>query len=191
MNILVIDNKPDDIDRIIDFCKRQKHFYDLVGPADLKSKAGANYDLIILSGGLWYKDPTQQQLHYGNELELITNCGIPILGICLGMQLIASAFGGELMELKQEYHGQKTVQLTDKGRELLNWSDNIRFNENHTEGVTKSPSCFEVLAISEECIEVIKHTSKPIIGVQFHPEKLNKKEHAEEVWSALLKLLVA
>lgn len=189
MRIQLVNNKTDDLQLLINFCKHKNHSYKLVEPAEIANEKDAEYDLIILSGGLWYDDPTQQQAHYEEELKLITKSEVPILGICLGMQLITAAFDGELMELKREQHGLKHINLTDTGKRLLKWPDDVNVYENHTVGVTKCPSQFEVLATSKDCIEAIKHVNRPIVGVQFHPEKLHKKEHAGEVWGSLLGLL--
>lgn len=190
MHILIIDNKSDELSRVIRLCSHLNYSYDLVEPVDVSNIQVKQYDLAILTGGIWYDDPTQQREHYDNELQLIIDGTIPVLGICLGMQLIASAFGGELMELKQEHHGERVIELTESGRQVFDWPSHLQVYENHTVGITKVSSQFDVLATSKDCVEIIKHHSLPIIGVQFHPERLTKREFADHVWTSIIHELI-
>lgn len=107
------------------------------------------------------------------------------------MQLLAASYGGELMQLKRQQHGMRTVELTQAGQELLDWTSDFPVYENHSVGVTQAPTPSDILATSEECIAIMRHKHQPQLGVQFHPEKLHKKEHAQEVWCSLFKLLRA
>ncbi len=187
--VLIIDNNTDDIESIYRACKHRGYKYETLNSLRVKDKNLESFDLIILTGGEWYQDPTQQAQHYTDEIDFITQSRIPLIGICLGMQLISTAFGGRVMKIDKEHHGRRYVKLTEAGCQLLGLRDDeMLVFENHTEGVVGVPDSFDVLAESDECIEMIKHKSLPIVGVQFHPEKLSKQEHADEMWEAIIRL---
>lgn len=189
MQALIIDNDTDDLVSVESFCRRRNIEYSISNPNILDKQLAKDFDIVILSGGIWYEDPTQQELHYRQELEYIAHSEVPILGICLGMQLISAAFGGELMKLKNEYHGENKISLTVEGQEkIVGLAPILSVYENHTVGVVKSPPQFEVLARSSECIEIMHHKTLPILCMQFHPEK-SKAPQADKLWNSMFKLL--
>lgn len=187
--ILIIDNKTDDIQSVYRACSRLGYEYEAISAHQIQDKIPEVFDAILLTGGEWYDDPTQQAQHYADELEFIVKAEIPSVGICLGMQLIATAFGGQAIRIDKEHHGRREIKLTDIGKTLLGLDENMLVFENHNVGIINLPNSFDVLAESDECIEMIKHKSRPIIGVQFHPEKLSKQEHSDEMWKSILKLI--
>jgi GMP synthase (glutamine-hydrolysing) len=186
MRIAVIDNGTDILFELLYVLRKCGYATHTVHAKDIRQQELSDYHLVLLSGGLWYDDPTQQQAHYGNELEFIAAAGTPILGICLGMQLIASAFGGELMPLKEPVHGRKTIHLTQEGQDLLGWEAEVDVIARHTIGVVKAPPQFKVLAVSGECAEIIKHQNLPIAGIQFHPE-MSPRDLSIEMWRDIIR----
>ena len=123
------------------------------------------YEKVILSG-----TPLKDfgYLNEMNRFEWIRDCNMPILGICAGMQVIGLVFDSSL-KLCREI-GMTEIKTI---RENPLFSSTFRAYELHTYGITPSDN-FEILAISEKCIQGIKHKGKKIYGVLFHPEVRNK-----------------
>lgn len=101
---------------------------------------------------------------------------IPIIGICLGHQIIAEALGAELKPAKTIKHG-KTSLVTHNGLGLFSYmSQPLEVMRYHSFVVDKAtvPPHLEVVATSLEDNEImaIKHRSFPVFGVQFHPESI-------------------
>jgi anthranilate synthase/aminodeoxychorismate synthase-like glutamine amidotransferase len=100
---------------------------------------------------------------------------IPILGVCLGHQAIAVAFGGKVLHAKQLMHG-KTSTITSDGKALFNGLP-VPFQamRYHSLAVSKEdlPSCLEVTAESEDGeIMGIRSREHLTEGIQFHPESI-------------------
>lgn len=97
----------------------------------------------------------------------------PILGVCLGHQAIAQAFGGTIIEAEELMHG-KTSDIFHEEEELYNDLPNpFRAARYHSLIVDKSslPNCLKINAKTESgSIMGITHQEWPLWGVQFHPE---------------------
>lgn len=100
----------------------------------------------------------------------------PILGVCLGEQAIGEAFGGEIINLKEVYHGiQSKVKITSADYIFRSLPEEILVGRYHSWVVDKDslPSCLEITAESEEgYIMAIKHKFLDVHGIQFHPESI-------------------
>jgi anthranilate synthase/aminodeoxychorismate synthase-like glutamine amidotransferase len=100
---------------------------------------------------------------------------IPILGVCLGHQAIAAAFGGEVVSAKKLMHG-KTSTITSDGKALFQGiSKPFKAMRYHSLAVSKEklPECFKISAQSEDGeIMGIRHEKHPTEGIQFHPESI-------------------
>lgn len=100
---------------------------------------------------------------------------VPILGVCLGMQTIAVAFGGSIMRAKQPMHG-KVRPVQHDGTGLFTGLPNpLQVTRYHSLVVDEArlPECLRVTARSDEGeVMGLSHTVYPVSGVQFHPEAL-------------------
>lgn len=130
-------------------------------------------DVVILSGGhsLTVKNHDQE---YMNELSLIKKGNRPVLGICLGFELVAHAFGATLIKLKAKENN--IVKMTAAfPHPIFSGLKNITAFENHRWVVKKAKKPLICLASSKDGCEIIAHQSKLIFGLQFHPEMLPNK----------------
>ena len=100
---------------------------------------------------------------------------IPILGVCLGHQSIAAAFGGKIVQAKQIMHG-KTSSIYHDGQTIFkNLPNPFNATRYHSLAVEKDslPACLTVSAWTEDDeIMGIRHKDYLIEGVQFHPESI-------------------
>jgi anthranilate synthase/aminodeoxychorismate synthase-like glutamine amidotransferase len=100
---------------------------------------------------------------------------IPILGVCLGHQAIALAFGGRVGPAQRLMHG-KTSAITADGRTLFQGIPSpFQAMRYHSLAVAREPlpACLEISAEAEDSeIMGIRHRAHPTEGVQFHPESI-------------------
>lgn len=172
MHILIIDNNTSYVNSLMDLTKN--HSLTVVPWKDFKFQKIKGYDLIILSGGHPNSVEYQHNL-YEEELKTILRSNIPILGICLGFELIVYAFGGKLKELPQKEKGVLKIEIIKNDTLFKNIKDLDVF-ESHRWAATELPDVLIPLAKSKDGIEVIKHATRFIYGFQFHPEIIISKE---------------
>lgn len=94
----------------------------------------------------------------------------PVLGICAGMQVIASVFGGGI--ISQPSIGLLEAEITAIDP-LLGSPRTIEVYHLHNCGVTLPPG-FSILAGNQESVEAFKHSERPVYGILFHPEVRNR-----------------
>ncbi|HHQ4518316.1 TPA: aminodeoxychorismate synthase component II [Aeromonas veronii] len=118
----------------------------------------------------------------GISLDAITHFAgkLPILGVCLGHQSLAQAFGARVIRARQVMHG-KTSLIRHRGEGVFKGLNNpLRVTRYHSLVVEREtlPDCFEVTAWSEHAdgsfdeIMGLRHKTLPVEGVQFHPESI-------------------
>lgn len=136
----------------------------------------ADKDLIILSGGggegYELVDKKNGKLWYEDEINFVLGCDRPLVGICMGFEVISAAFGSEVKHIGRLVSGFKTHQTSAKGKKHLS-HEKLRQYEHHRFAIPDvSSKHFEVLADSNTGIEMIKHKTRKIVASQFHPEQL-------------------
>jgi anthranilate synthase component II len=113
----------------------------------------------------------------GISKEVILRFGpqIPILGVCLGHQCIAEAYGGKVIRAAHVMHG-KASTITHNGSALFSKLPNpFKAGRYHSLVVERSsfPACLEITAESDDReIMGLHHRELPVQGVQFHPESV-------------------
>lgn len=114
---------------------------------------------------------------------------VPILGVCLGLQVIASCFGGNVVRSPTPTHG-KTSLVYHNNEDLFSGLPNpLSVARYHSLIVDQDslPPCFAVLAWLEDgTIMGVRHRERPLWGVQFHPESF-MTEGGDKIVSAFLK----
>lgn len=116
----------------------------------------------------------------GISQELIEKFGdrYPILGVCLGHQIIGAAYGAQIIHAPEPVHG-KTSHITHDGTSPIfrNIPKKISVMRYHSLMINKEtlPETIKITANTDEsdlCM-AIEHVTKPIYGVQFHPESIS------------------
>ena len=113
----------------------------------------------------------------GNSVEIIKHFAekIPILGVCLGHQCIAFAYGGKIIKAKEIYHGKSSKIYHNNEGVFRNLPDPFTAVRYHSLAIEKKslPKDFEITATTKNNIIMgIKHKKLDLEGVQFHPESI-------------------
>jgi len=131
-----------------------------------------NLDCLIIGGGSWNIPEDLEKL--GRAPEYVLDFPGPLLGICLGHQLIAYTHGGSLGR-NPEFGGVR-IYVDDEDtilrglREFTAW-------ESHNIEVSREPRNFQVIAHSDKVrVQAMRHVTRPLFGVQFHPEVRHTEE---------------
>ncbi len=129
---------------------------------------------IVLSPG----PLTPKEAGISVELTKLLGKEIPILGVCLGHQSIAAAFGGKVIRADKVVHG-KTSLIHHDGKTLFKGLENpFSATRYHSLVVERQslPDCFEISAWTDDGIIMgLRHKEFRVEGVQFHPESILTK----------------
>jgi GMP synthase (glutamine-hydrolysing) len=127
---------------------------------------------IILSGGpnSVYSDNAP---HCDPE---IWQLGIPILGVCYGMQLMVNQLSGKVTKSERGEYGKASLHIDDPTDLLTNVEEGATMWMSHGDSVTTMPPGFEILAHTDNtpCAAIAHHDQK-LYGVQFHPEVVHSQ----------------
>jgi len=99
----------------------------------------------------------------------------PILGVCLGHQCIAEAYGGEIVRASRLMHGKASTIMHNGNRLFSDLATSFEAGRYHSLVVrrTSLPACLEITAESDDGeIMALCHREFPVCGVQFHPESV-------------------
>ncbi len=136
------------------------------------------FDLVIFSGGSHTYAADNTKNAYVAEIEFINNATKPVVGICLGCQLIAKAFGGSLSKLDEKINGICDIEFSGK---------KYRVYESHRYVIHDLPPELSVIGYSDTGPEIIRHQTKPIFGFQFHPEVYPRRSDGKTLFWKIMK----
>lgn len=127
---------------------------------------------IILSGG-----PNSVYDDHAPKCDPeIWNLGIPVLGVCYGMQLMVKQLGGNVEKVKLGEYGKAQLFIDDPTDLLTNVEDGSTMWMSHGDSCTKLPTGFSILAYTKntDCA-AISNPERKLFGVQFHPEVVHSE----------------
>lgn len=163
MNILVINNGSKHTHKLL--AQLNKHKVKIVKYRRNTRLDREWADLFILTGS---NIPAFLSRYYKHEIQLLQSTTKPVIGICLGFELIALAYGENISRSTERVEGVIDISVSP---EFLGSENKTTYNvfEAHR-WIMASASRLEVIGTSVHGVEVVRHPNKLIIGFQFHPE---------------------
>ena len=176
MRILLIDNYDSFTYNLFHYISKIKKNVEVIrnDKIDVKSVLKKKYDKIVISPGPGNPDQA------GNCLKIVREVHkrIPILGVCLGHQIIGQVFGGKIINAKNLMHGKTSwIRHSQKGL-FKNIQKNFEATRYHSLVVERKnfPECLIITAETKnKTIMGLMHKEYDIHGFQFHPESISTK----------------
>ena len=148
---------------------REHNVYSKIFQADITTRQLRQLPLagLILSGG-----PASVYEENSPKCdEKIFGLGVPILGICYGMQLGCKILGGQIIPAQKREYGRTALSIVDKSDLFAHLPDSITVWASHGDQVSELGDDFVRLATTETCpYAAVRYREKNFFGVQFHPE---------------------
>ena len=173
MKIILIDNYDSFTFNLYHYLSSLKTHVDVVRNDKITDKEiiKKNYNKIVISPGPG--NPNQS----GNCLKIVKSLykKVPILGVCLGHQIIGQTFGSKIAQAKKLMHGKTSTIRSKKIGILKNLPSKFEATRYHSLIIDKKTlsNDLEITAETEDGIIMgVKHKKYNIHGVQFHPESI-------------------
>ena len=170
--ILVVDNYDSFVFNLVQYLQQLGAECTVVRNDAIKVSEAAKYDGVLISPGPGTPEAA------GISVELVKYCAdkkIPLLGVCLGHQAIAVAYGATVSRAPELLHG-KTSIVTHKNKSVLSDIPSpFTATRYHSLAIEREtlPSELEITGQTDSgVIMAVQHKSLPICGVQFHPESV-------------------
>jgi len=125
-------------------------------------------------------------------LDVLKNAqeDLPILGVCLGHQCMGEIFGGRTVQAKSIMHGKTSDIMHDGSGVFADLPNPFGVARYHSLAVSDLPESGELIVnarTEDDEIMAMRHTTRPLHGVQFHPESI-ASQHGHDVLSNFMKL---
>lgn len=146
-----------------------------VTPIDWSESSASRFDEfdgVALSGAPDMLSKESTQAKFQAEVDAILRTKVPVLGVCFGHQMMAHAFGSRVIEDGEHVLRFVKTEPVVKDPIFDGISSPAMLLESRHEIVEALPESFQLLATSETSrIAAMKHSKRPLYGVQFHPER--------------------
>ena len=166
---------------------RESHVYCEIFPPNVSEEQFAHLNVkgFILSGGpASVFDDDAPQLP-----AFVLSSGVPVLGICYGMQLLAHAIGGVVAESTEREYGHAVVHQNASGHPIFAGLEaSMPVWMSHADKVTEMPPGFECLGYTENSPVAMMGNDSGVIGLQFHPEVVHTPSGKELIENFLYKI---
>ncbi len=147
-------------------------------------------DGLAMGGGPQRVHEAVEKGEFATLSRVLNEIDVPILGICVTHQLLATAYGGQAGPAVKPEYGPTLVVVDQEDHILNGMGSSFTAWSSHNDEVQRLPPNFESIAHSEFCkVEAMRHESKPIFGVQFHPEVVHT-QNGRQIFKNLLALCV-
>ncbi|PQA86050.1 anthranilate synthase component I [Hyphococcus luteus] len=134
-------------------------------------KSRDDFDMAVLSPG----PGRPEDFNTAETLKLLDEKGLPVFGVCLGLQAMVEYEGGALDVLAYPMHGKMSQAVSGGGRLFKGLSESFEIGRYHSLHANRDalPDCFEATAqTGDGVIMAVEHKTKPWAAVQFHPESI-------------------
>lgn len=121
---------------------------------------------IILSGG----PSSVYEEGAPHPDRAVIEMGVPVLGICYGVQLMAHFLGGEVKPSDRREYGHAEIEVTAESQLFAGIASPLKVWMSHGDYVSRPPAGFEVTASTDAAIGAVEDPARKLYGVQFHPE---------------------
>jgi len=126
----------------------------------------------VLSGSEALYSKLEDRLKFQKAIEGTRSLTLPVLGICGGHQLLAMAYGENIVDMGRALRDYYEVEILADDLLFEGLERRVLVRESHREMVERLPKGFFLLAKSRDTpIEAMKHEKGIVYGVQFHPER--------------------
>jgi len=148
---------------------REQNVYSAICPASTTAEELSQMDIkgMVLSGG-------PASVYNKSALRCdrkIFDVGVPILGICYGMQLGCQILGAKIEAAANREYGRKNLSILQRDKLFVNVPGSTTVWASHGDQISELGDDFVVLAQTDTCpFAAVKHRVKKFYGVQFHPE---------------------
>lgn len=160
--------------KVIDRRVRELNVCSDILPLNTPVEILKDYAAVILSGGPnSVFEPGAPQVD-----AALLNSGLPVLGICYGMQLIAHTMGGTVTPGTVKEFGETVINVSPDAPLFFEMASQQTVLMSHGDKVSALPPGFEQIAASGDIVAAMMHREKRIYGVQFHPE-VELTEHGQ------------
>ncbi len=172
MKVLFINNKDSFVWNLVDYVSIFEPDTIVVpNTISLSEVKELNPDAIVISPGPGHPANPKD---IGSCLEIIRKSNVPLLGVCLGHQAIAVAFGGKVSHSPSgPLHGKTSLVYHSDDSIFEGIPNPVVGGRYHSLAITRLPDELEVIAKTQDGIIMgVKHKQRPIFGLQFHPESV-------------------